>query len=285
MGFLPFDRIVVRLFAPGKYIVVEGNRRVAAIKTILGDTKRKVLSPEPHILAGLDKVEVLNLQAPAGQVETASLLIQGVRHISGVRNWGPYQQGRLIHVLVDKEGMKQSEAALAVGLSPGRVGVLLRAFYGMQQMMEDPEFGKRADTSLLSCFEYAYGKLPVRAWLGWDDEARKYVNEDILRFFYRCIIPDESLGKARFQARDIRDLLPEVVENEAALARLMDSADITGAYALLRAQSSRAAFFDHIRAFLDTTENSFSGVSEMGDQELELLKRLHAMTNSILSQQ
>ena len=37
LGFLPFDKIIVRKwnFADNKYVVIEGNRRIAALKSIL----------------------------------------------------------------------------------------------------------------------------------------------------------------------------------------------------------------------------------------------------------
>ena len=60
-GFLSVDRIVVKRIASDGFVVIEGNRRLAAIKTVLGDYKRKVIDLKNEILFSLENLEVLEV--------------------------------------------------------------------------------------------------------------------------------------------------------------------------------------------------------------------------------
>lgn len=286
LGFLPMDRMVVRLFASDKYVVVEGNRRLAAIKTILGDTRRRAISPAPHVLESLSQIEVLKLEMFSEEEETTAMLLQGVRHISGVKSWGPYQQGRLISALVNQQNMSLREAALSVGLSPSRVGVLLRGYYGMQQLFDDDEFGANADTSLFSYFEHAYCKLPIREWLGWNDERCVYTNTDALRFFYQSIMPMPDTGSSALLARDVRGLLPDVLQHDVArMAFLAGSATIQQAYAMTRGNRDVLdPFLQSANIFLQNVQLQHSAL-DLDAADIDLVQRLHVMTGKLLQQQ
>ena len=61
VGFLKIDRVIVRKITSGVYVIVEGNRRLAAMKTILGDVRRKVLVLPEAVLDSLIEIEVLQL--------------------------------------------------------------------------------------------------------------------------------------------------------------------------------------------------------------------------------
>jgi hypothetical protein len=105
IGFVPIDRIVVRLLEGGskrkpKYVVIEGNRRVAAAKFLKSDKMREEMrakSPEEkrqheEILKTLERLDVLLLDT-AGLDENAIHeqigVILGLRHFGSVMQWGP----------------------------------------------------------------------------------------------------------------------------------------------------------------------------------------------------
>jgi hypothetical protein len=211
IGFLDLDKIVVKKHSSGRYLIVEGNRRFAAIRTIIGSAKCNVLKVEDYpelrrLLESLEYLTVLLLEGNEDtELDTASILIQGVRHISGVKSWGPYQQGFLINTLVNDKGYSHTQTAETVGLSVSRVGTLLRAYQGLTQMMQTSGFREHTETQFFSFFDQAYKQIPVRKWLGWNDDKHEYANKTELFFFYRQIIEGEIL------AREVRDFLPEVI--------------------------------------------------------------------------
>ena len=57
-GYLPIDRIIVREFSDGKYVVLEGNRRIASAKTIKKyDDDGKAISDD--VILSLKKIPCL----------------------------------------------------------------------------------------------------------------------------------------------------------------------------------------------------------------------------------
>jgi hypothetical protein len=87
IGFLQMDRIVVRLWRGNpdsiKYVVIEGNRRTAALKWLieLHETGRETFSAEQ--INNFTNLEVLlldDIQAP----DSAKWILPGLRHVSGI---------------------------------------------------------------------------------------------------------------------------------------------------------------------------------------------------------
>jgi hypothetical protein len=120
-GFLPVERIVVTPYphVEGKYLVVEGNRRVAALGWIAEDHSAGV-EVSPQVFETLAAVPVL-VVTDAEPSFVAALL--GVRHVSGIREWGGYQRAKLVAQLKDENHF---ETAQERALERGRLRVLPR---------------------------------------------------------------------------------------------------------------------------------------------------------------
>ena len=111
------------------YVVVEGNRRLAAL---LGLTRPDIRSQ----FADADRWERLAAQAaitPAihvpvvvAQDRRSVTPIIGFRHISGILQWQPYAQARYIAKLVDDDRMGFGEVAAMIGIDRTKVGNLYR---------------------------------------------------------------------------------------------------------------------------------------------------------------
>jgi len=284
IGFLPLDRIVVRRYSKNKYVVIEGNRRVAAIKTIIGDVTRHAISIPDNISKTLQIIEVLELNQNDADCECAPLLIQGLRHISGVRNWGPFQQGHLLDSLVNSQGMSFQNAALTVGLSPRRVAVVLRAYQGLKQMIGDQSYTGRADVSLFSCFEQAYLKIPVRNWLGWDDVKGKYLNDENRKAFYAAISILDGLGAPRLLARHVRDQLPSVLTHDKAKhAFFVDMNSIEYAYSIAQGEvETRNNEHPDLKMLFRHLGELASHNSCISNDEYDMILDIHKVASDIL---
>ena len=65
IGFLTIDRLVVTpLPQDGKFVVIEGNRRLGAVKALLEDHRNGQENLGPEILSSLQKISVLLLEEP-----------------------------------------------------------------------------------------------------------------------------------------------------------------------------------------------------------------------------
>ncbi|MFT4177407.1 MAG: ParB N-terminal domain-containing protein [Luteolibacter sp.] len=198
-GFLPLDRIVVRELAgcPGKYIVIEGNRRLAALKALreaiqLGTVSEEGITDEylDNLFKRTDTIEVLVYRGD--ETKDIAWILQGIRHIGGIRDWMPAQQGKLVADQIDREGLSLTEAGQRFGLSAQAVGRRYRSYKALEQMRKDSEFQSQAENKYYSLFEEAIRQKEVKKWLGWSDQESRFTEPENLKQFYAWITPDEE---------------------------------------------------------------------------------------------
>jgi hypothetical protein len=198
-GLLPLSVIVVRKhFKPNsdKYVVIEGNRRVAAIKWIMSERPPEI--PEDVIARRreeLRRLNVLELETTPEKLESDRLLLQGIVHISPTREWPAFARALACKQL-ELQGMQQPSQiarALGGGISPTEVGRLLRAYDAYGQMLEHPEYGYEAKRrrEFLSYFSEVIAKRTLRQWLGWDEQQRKFTNEENLEKLYELFVREK----------------------------------------------------------------------------------------------
>ncbi|MGY3611697.1 hypothetical protein ACWGRJ_48565, partial [Bradyrhizobium sp. Lot11] len=111
-----------------------------------------------------NEIEVLVYRGSGG--EDISWMLQGIRHISGIRPWEPAQRAKLVAEQIDQEKKTFRAAGQQFGLSPQAVGRLYRTYKALQQMRADEEFGSKARNDYFSLFEEAYRNPTMREWLG-----------------------------------------------------------------------------------------------------------------------
>ena len=198
-GFLRIDRLVVRPIngCDGSFVVVEGNRRLAALRLLRRRIDEDSIAEEhisdeqlQRIYRDTSQLHVLNYHG--SKTSDISWLLQGIRHISGIRNWEPAQRAKLVADQVDTASVTFTEAGQAFGLSAHAVGRLYRSYNALQQMRSDDEFGARARNDYFSLFEEAYRNSKVRNLLEWDETDHKFKHIENLHQFYAWITPDED---------------------------------------------------------------------------------------------
>lgn len=221
LGFLPMDRIVVRKWKgeseTPKYVVIEGNRRVTALKWLINlhEIGKETFSDER--LLNLTHVEALLLDdnlAPA----SANLILPGLRHVSGIKEWGPYQKAKAVHALRET-GMSAQESAQSLGLSTRAANSAYRCYLALENMKSDEEYGELTDPKMYSYFEEVFKRPSVKNWLAWNDEQSVFENVDQLHEFYGWMLPpkDDDEGEHKLpEARSVR-LLSEIIDDESAL--------------------------------------------------------------------
>jgi hypothetical protein len=213
-GFIPVERLVVRRypFEEGKYLVLEGNRRLAALRWIAEDHKSGVSIPD-FVLESLDAVPVVIVEDTDDPAFYEALM--GVRHVSGIKEWGGYQRAKLVTALRDDHNLETAEAADRLGMSAIEVNRRYRAFKALQQMQNDENYGMYAKPPMYALFHEAVAIPVVREWLGWDEDLSRFTNDTCRDQFYELITPseDEEAGRqdakitTYAQVRELRSIL------------------------------------------------------------------------------
>ncbi len=186
-----------------------------------------------------------------------------IRHVSGIREWGAYQQAKLVVEMYDDEAENFSQVAKQIGISPQEVGRRYRASKALEQMENDDEYGAHASPKLYSFFHEAVSSPKVREWLEFTNETYTAENEENRTTFYQLLSPSEVDGEKREPKlqnanRQIRQM-KIIVDSDKALNVLSDP---------------EKSFNDALKVAEDEMESDNSGVTEYAlKQALKALRK------------
>jgi hypothetical protein len=229
-GYIPIEQIVVVPYAQdgGKeqYLVIEGNRRAASIKTLLSEANSGSVDLSESVKSSLERVPVVVLTGTEEEIGTYQRTLMAIRHVAGIREWGPYQQAKLVVEMFEETGASLGSVAQKIGISSREVARRYRASKALRQMEEDEEFADYAEPRLYVFFHEAVSQPKVRDWLGFNDETYRAENEDARRLFFELLSPVEIEGEkkqpkltsANQQVRQLK----EIVTKTYALEILAD---------------------------------------------------------------
>lgn len=151
-GWQPVDMIFVRRLEslPGQYVVLEGNRRLMALRELGPEGKLPAT-----IAAEVDPLHVLEVVG-TGDVEESRAQITyllGVRHHGSLKTWGPFAQAHNLYERYLQEG-KMTDATFRwderiaqkisdrLSVAVNKIEERLRTYIAMKQLHENPEIRK-----------------------------------------------------------------------------------------------------------------------------------------------
>ncbi len=266
-GFVPLDQLVVEEFdeieGKKRYLVIEGNRRAAAAKTLLKDQGDGSVDLNDKVQESLDQLPVIIVSGEEKEKDNFHKTLMAIRHVSGIREWGAYQQAKLVVEMYEDEAESFSQVAKQIGISPQEVGRRYRASKALEQMEKDDEYGTHASPKLYSFFHEAVSSPKVRDWLDFTNETYTANNEENRTLFYQLLSPSEIDGerkepKLQNANRQIRQM-KLIVESDAAISALSDP---------------EKSFEDAVRMAEDDSNSDQSGVTEYAlKQALRALRK------------
>jgi len=157
-GYLPVDQIQVRELEGGGYVVVEGNRRIAALKFLQNEYLQKSIS-----LGKLDKGIFSNVPVVLYEDsdEIHHLTLMALKHISGNRKWGEWNQAKLLETLMVEYQLPEDEVCKRVGISKTELRRSYRAL-SLANQYQNSDYGDQFSESMFPIFrETASGKPPI----------------------------------------------------------------------------------------------------------------------------
>ncbi|GAD03613.1 ParB N-terminal domain-containing protein [Agarivorans albus] len=297
-GFLPMDRVVVKKVEgqDDQYYVLEGNRRISAIKTCIeryesGDIDDAELG-EDYVEKLIESIKSLKVLEYSGTDEDISWMLQGIRHISGIKDWSPTQRAKLILDQIEIKNKSFTEVGKQFGLSAKAVGSLYRGYKGLQQMENHPELRYKAKNEYFSLFEQAYKNKDVRVWMQWNDDEYRYENEDNFRQFCEWISPDEentelgSTGRRIHDPKHVRYIGNLVNRKRDDLIAEVDNFDISIEQAWGRAEQTKEYDWktEVLRAEKAITNIPYATIRKSRDDVFSSLKQLREVINSMLEE-
>jgi len=250
--FLYIEMIIVEKIDNENYYVIEGNRRLSALKYIKDNYDIDDLKPK------LQEIIRNGLEVKVNSSNYDEDILMGMRHISGVKHWNGFSKAKLVVKLKDKKEYNFEKISKKIGK---RVADIKKQYFSFKllQKMEDDGYTKFEITNLYTIFYETLGKPSFREWLGWDETKLEFSNRDNLERFYDWITKKED---------ENGNIINEAISNPQSLREV--SKILNDEYAL---------------EILDTTRNVYEAIHNstiLKDKELEkTLKKVLDSLNSI----
>ncbi|MFS7585239.1 AAA family ATPase [Klebsiella pneumoniae] len=229
-GYLDVDVIQVKDLGDNNYLVLEGNRRVTALKALQEAHEKgfDIGKLDPSIFRSVP-FEIHNNQ----DVEK-HLIVMGLKHISGNKKWSTFNQSKLLYDFLkpyedktrDEYVEKEDELVSSLGISKTRLRSMLRV-YNLISLYKTSEYGEQFEPSMFGIFEEIIKKPVIKSWLDWSDNgyyARNLVNLD--RLFSWISKTDEYLEKNELEDDIEEESNGEYVELDPIITKSLEIRDL-----------------------------------------------------------
>lgn len=222
-GFLEVDQIQVEDLGEGKYRVLEGNRRVSALKYLsekyqeegidLGKLSEEIFKRVPIVVYENSK---------SGEHE----IIMGLKHVTGNKKWPPLNQAQLIYDLIYIHHWTSDKVSESLGIDKHPLYRSLRTI-GLIEDYKNSEFGDQFKTDQFAIFREIVSSRPLKKWLDWDDKKRCPKNDENKEQLYSWIsaISEITTNNDGEEVEIEREAAITKSTEIATLAKIIDDSD------------------------------------------------------------
>lgn len=165
-----------------QYVVVEGNRRLAALKLLSDKTLRDELKiSDKDEWSELAESELIPDTVPVMIVSSKDEVapIIGYRHISGIEPWEPWAKARFIASLIENSEQSFDEVAEQVGDARNKIAADYRD-YRVLQRAGDFDIPTEDSERTFGVFQRAMVSPGLRSHIGAPTPADMKINSDVV---------------------------------------------------------------------------------------------------------
>jgi len=223
-----------------EFIVVEGNRRLAAAKLITNPSLRGKLNIKHWRESDSDVILDLSI-LPAIVYRKRSEVIPylGVRHIVGIQKWDSYAKARYVAGLVD-QGQKLQDIEAQIGDTRGSARKNYICYKMLEQAKKEFDLNTKPAENDFSFLMLAFGQGKIKRFLGIPSSATEINTKapvpknklDNLNDLISWLYGDGQKRPVISESRDITRYLTHVVESAEAVEHLRQTRDVEAAYEL-----------------------------------------------------
>ncbi|RLQ20249.1 hypothetical protein DWB85_18580 [Seongchinamella sediminis] len=279
-GFLEIDRIVVRHLNCDTnhqyYVVVEGNRRTAALKSLVEDHRKGLTNLDKKIIDKAAALNVVLVDAPQENIKEHTASLMGIRHVSGPKRWTGYQSARLIADLLDDANHTLSQIGSLLGITAHEAGRRLRGYRAYMQMLSDPVYGQYVTgNSYTLLLEFLAPQKAGRDWLGWNDSEMRFENSQARERLYQAITKIDSNSAEISNPGEAREFLKHLAQ-----PRHREMIDQGRRLEELPPLPSEVDQLSRLRR----VEDFFDSLGSLSSEEYLVLERIGVQVSDILDQ-
>ncbi|HAS3638059.1 TPA: ATP-binding protein [Vibrio cholerae] len=184
-GFLDIDMIQVKDLGSNTFLVLEGNRRVTALKSLQEDYEKglDIGKLDPNIFRSVP------FEIHPFDENEKHLIVMGLKHISGNKKWSTFNQSKLLYDYLspyigtkDVFFEKENELCESLGITKTKLRSMVR-IYNLILAYKSSDYGDQFTPEKYGIFEEIIKKPVIKTWLEWDDynyQSSNLINQERL---------------------------------------------------------------------------------------------------------
>ena len=286
-GFFPGEAIVVMPAKNDKYTVLEGNRRLAALK-LLEDPGLTV--DRSSITRASKEAKNKPTKIPAYIVKSRDEALQylGFRHISGVQRWDPLAKARYLKLLFEKASGEPEERCREVAREIGsRRDAVRRSLDALAayEAIEERDFfdidGLDEGSFRFGTFYTAIANAEIASFVGVREEDGSathpianptFLKKEPLKELTDWMFKKDSQGSTRLvESRNIPKL-SAIIANSNALEKFRQGVSLESAYSATK--DNKEKFFEDIVKAIEHLKNANSNLHSVSPDDHDMVKRV-----------
>lgn len=240
-GYLYVDYIQVREIRTNVYVVLEGNRRIAALKRL-----KELYEKYGYDLKNLEYSFFKKIPVriePNTNNMTGNFTLMALKHINGNKKWGEWNQALFLADLRYKYNISEDEICNKTGITKNVLRPTLRA-YRLVKQFELSDYSDQYKENMFPMFKETVRNARLKEWLSWNDNNFVAENKNNLETLFSLmskIEPDENNYVENINSNNSNDKPPltkredirklgEFIKDESALNLLIKTRNLDIAY-------------------------------------------------------
>lgn len=194
-GFLKHENLIVSAYDSGQFLVLEGNRRLAAVRQILLTFGNELKDLPLHVRKSLATLPCFLLQGPPiesskdrlNEYRRSSEIYVGLRHLMGAKSWEPASRYEFQARLFD-EGWSVEDVSKHFGRKKSDVLRDLKAQRLYRDFIAWERKSKSHHSITYNAFAEAARAPAIMKWIGWSDETMRITDLERRDAFFEYLI-------------------------------------------------------------------------------------------------
>ena len=287
-GWLDIDPILVERRGDRRFLVVEGNRRVATLKHLERRYQDNAIDLGQLDTTLFSKVPVV-LHESAD--ERQHLVMMGLHHISGKQRWPAINRAEAMKRLYEQFDHDANAVCRALGVTRQDFNRSVRTL-ALVDAYKESDYGDQFHSDKYTLFREVLGSPAMRNWLGWDNDTGTASDRSNLDRLFNWMSNDAELddGKEESEEADaqsdrgpvitdrghVRDLAG-MIEDPAAVKRLDETRSLQEA-----TLSSNLLVKGEVNHAFEQCDNGIQGLNKMfGELGAKDFDRIDQLTDRL----